>query len=72
MDKPTSPGESNANETVHGIKADAKTLEQLSSSGKAAQEKRDENQKERMMGALDSAIKEHFQGGGNKTGSEKK
>lgn len=72
MDKPTSCGESTANEAVYGIKAGVKTLQQISSSGKAAQEKRQENHKERAMGALDSAIKQHFQGDGEKTGSEKK
>lgn len=69
MDKPTSCGESTANEAP---KADVKTLQQLSSSGKAAQEKRQENHKERAIGVLDSAIKQHFQGDGGKTGSEKK
>lgn len=72
MDKSTSSGESTTKEAVYGIKGDVKTLQQLSSSGKAAQEKRRENHKERAMEALDSAIKAHVQGGANQTSSEKK
>lgn len=53
-------------------KADVKTLQQLSSSGKGGQDKRQENHKERALGALDSAIKDHFQGGGYQKGSGKK
>lgn len=44
------------------MKADVKTLQQLSSSGKAAKEKRSANQVERAMGALGEAVRDEFQG----------
>lgn len=63
---------STTEEAVYGIKADVKTLQQLSSSGKAAQDKRQENHKDKAMGALGSAIREHFQQGGNQESSGKR
>jgi hypothetical protein len=40
-----------------------KTLQQLSSSGQAAQDKRKGNHKERAMAFLDAAVKDHVQDG---------
>lgn len=54
------PNEITTDEAVYGIKAGVKDLQQLSSSGKAAQEKRQGNHRKRAMGALDSAIKDHL------------
>lgn len=61
--------EGTVEEGVYGIKSDVKTLQQLSSSGNAAKGKRQENHKEKAIGALGSAILEQFQGGGNQGSS---
>jgi len=73
MAERSSSGENAVQEAVYGIKSDVKTLQQLSSSGKAAQDKRRANHKEskeRAIGALDSAIKDHFDGGANQNASK--
>ena len=59
----SSSSQSTVKEAVYGVKANVKTLQQLSSSGQAAQEKRKENHKERAMGFLDAAVKDHVQDG---------
>ncbi|PYH94295.1 hypothetical protein BO71DRAFT_398969 [Aspergillus ellipticus CBS 707.79] len=55
--------ENEGQEAVVGVRADVKTLQQLSSSGQAAREKRKINQTERIMGALGDAVKDEVGGG---------
>ncbi|KAI7968396.1 hypothetical protein EIK77_000948 [Talaromyces pinophilus] len=54
-----SQSEAAETEGIVGVKADVKSLQQLSSSGKAAQENRDRIKNERAKRALDTAIEEH-------------
>ncbi|GIJ86956.1 hypothetical protein Asppvi_005855 [Aspergillus pseudoviridinutans] len=56
-------------EAVVGIKADVRTLQQLSSSGQAAKKKREENQVEKGMRAIGGAIQAHLQQGSQSQGS---
>lgn len=48
-----------------GVKADVKTLQQLSSSGRAAQAKREENQVQKGFRSLGEAVQEQFGEGGS-------
>lgn len=56
----SSSNKTTVKEAVYGIKGDVKTLQQLSSSGEAARKKRQENHKERIMGALGEAVRTQF------------
>lgn len=57
-----SQSEATESEASVGVMAQVKSLQQLSSSGKAAQEKRDENKNERAIRALDEAIEKEVKG----------
>lgn len=57
-DQPSS-GKPDVQETTYPIKGDLKTFQQLSSSGMAARKKRQDNQKKRIVGALEDAISQH-------------
>lgn len=74
MTEKSSSSEGAAKEPMYGITSDVRILQQRSSPGKVAQEKREQNHKERVMGALESAIATHFQQGKQQrgSGSEKK
>ena len=61
--------QSKGKEATVGVKADVKTLKQLSSSGAAARKKRDENQADRGMRAIGSAIEDHLQQEGSQGSS---
>lgn len=50
-------------EAITGVKADVKSLQQLSSSGLAAKKKREENHVEKGLRALAQAVQEQFGGG---------
>ncbi|QKX60497.1 uncharacterized protein TRUGW13939_07642 [Talaromyces rugulosus] len=56
--------QSKGKEAIVGVKADVKTLQHLSSSGKAAKDKREANQIERGMGAIGAAARNAIQGRG--------
>ncbi|KAJ5215218.1 uncharacterized protein N7498_001625 [Penicillium cinerascens] len=54
-------------EAIVGVKADVKSLQQISSSGRAAQRKREENHAQKAFSALDAALEKHLKeedGGG--------
>lgn len=53
-------------EAEYGIGGSLKTFQQLSSSGGAARKKRQDNHKERIMGALGDAIQEQLSKGEGK------
>lgn len=61
MSDKSPPDQSKEKATV-GVKADVKTLQQLSSSGQAAKEKRNANQVARITGALGEAVRNEFHG----------
>lgn len=50
--------QSKGEKAIVGVKADVKTLQQLSSSGQAAKAKRNKNQVDRFMGFLGEAVKD--------------
>lgn len=66
MAERSSSDKATVKEAVYGIKGDVKTLQQLSSSGEAARKKRQENHKERIMGALGEAVQTQFSNEGTK------
>jgi hypothetical protein len=47
-------------EATVGVQADVKTLQQLSSSGRAARRKRDENQVKKSFKAVSDAVERHL------------
>lgn len=47
-------------EAIIGVKADVKSLQQISSSGRAAQRKREDNHAQKAFSALDEAFKNHI------------
>ncbi|KAE8149393.1 hypothetical protein BDV25DRAFT_2891 [Aspergillus avenaceus] len=57
-------------EATVGVKADVKTLQQLSSSGRAAQKKRDDNQARKGFMALDDAMERHLNEENEEIGDE--
>lgn len=65
MSDKSPPDQSKGKEAIVGVKADVKTLQQISSSGQAAKEKRNANQVGRIMGALGEAVRDEFEGGEN-------
>ncbi|KAG2002110.1 hypothetical protein GB937_009778 [Aspergillus fischeri] len=64
-----SSDQSKEREAVVGIKADVRTLQQLSSSGQAARKKREEHQVEKGMRAIGGAIQAHLKQGDESQGS---
>ncbi|KAJ5720931.1 uncharacterized protein N7483_008865 [Penicillium malachiteum] len=63
------------NKAAYGIGGTLREFTQLSSSGEAARKKRDDNQKERVLGALGAAIQQGVSkgaGNGEQDNSEKK
>ncbi|GIK00027.1 hypothetical protein Aspvir_004040 [Aspergillus viridinutans] len=56
-----SSDQSKGKEAMVGIKSDVKTLKQLSSSGAAAKKKREDNQVDRGMRAIEGAVQARLQ-----------
>lgn len=54
-------GKAKIEEAIVGVKADVKSLQQISSSGRAAQRKREENHAQRGFRALDEAFEKHLE-----------
>ena len=61
-----SADQSKGEEAIVGIKSDVKTLQQLSSSGAAAREKREKNQVDRGLRAIAGAFQADLQQEGNR------
>ena len=56
------PDKTDGKEAVVGVKANVTTLQQLSSSGRAAQQKRENNQAQNGFKSLGEAVQDHFRG----------
>lgn len=54
-------GKAKIEEATVGVKADVKSLQQMSSSGRAAQRKRDENHAQKGFHALNEAVEKHLE-----------
>lgn len=68
----TSKKSESGQQATVGVKAPVKSLQQLSSSGKAAQDKRDENRTERAKNKLMEAVENEAAKGGSSSGGGKK